>query len=292
MNNYTDSGQENASASPEDGEASAYGGLPPRTVGDILNATFALYMSAPWAFVGFVGIALVPQIPSTLAALTPAPVSWVLTLLGVFLSILATGALVYATVRHLLGREWDILSSYTRALERVVSLVVAFVVYVLVLISPLIIASILGIFIESSIDQNVLLAIVVGGAILLLVLSGIPWLFFILVAWYFQTEAIMIEGRRNLDALSRSYQLVKGSWWRVFGIGALFVMVMIGFFVVAAIPVVIVSIASQSVGTVLFGVATVLITPFMVIGGTLLYLDLRVRKESYTLDRLAAELGV
>ena len=159
----------------------------------------------------------------------------------------------------------DIGSAYTRALERVISLIVAFVVYGLALI---------------------------GAAILSIVLIGIPLLFFILVVWYFHAQAIMIEGRRNLDALSRSYQLVKGSWWRIFGIAMLFVAVMFGFFVVALIPIVIVIvIANQSVGIILFGVVAVVITPFMAIGGTVLYLDLRVRKEDYTLERLAAELG-
>lgn len=252
-------------ASPEDGAESAYGMLPARTAGDILNATLSLYLSAPWVFVGFVGISLVAQIPATISALTQGPVSWALTALGVFLSVLAGGAMIYATARHVLGQEWDIGSAYTRALERVISLIVAFVVYGLALI---------------------------GAAILSIVLIGIPLLFFILVVWYFHAQAIMIEGRRNLDALSRSYQLVKGSWWRIFGIAMLFVAVMFGFFVVALIPIVIVIvIANQSVGIILFGVVAVVITPFMAIGGTVLYLDLRVRKEDYTLERLAAELG-
>ena len=250
---------------PEGGEDSMDDRLPPRNAGDILNATLALYLSAPWAFVGFIGIALVPQIPTTIAALTQGPVSWALTLLGVFLSVLSGGAMVYAAARHVLGREWDIASAYTRVLERVISLLVAFVVYALALI---------------------------GAAILFIVLVGIPLFFFILVVWYFHAHAIMIEGRRNLDALSRSYALVKGSWWRVFGIALLFFAVMLGFFLLALIPIVIAVLAvNQSVGAILFGVATVLITPFLSIGGTVLYLDLRARKENYTLDRLAAEVG-
>ena len=255
------------SASPPEGGAdSAYDMLPPRTAGDILNATLSLYLSAPWAFVGFVGIALVPQIPSTIGALTQGPVSWVLTALGVFVSIFASGATVYAAGRHVLGKEWDIGSAYTRALERVVSLVGAFVVYFLA---------------------------IVGALILSIVLIGIPLLFFILVVWYFHAQAIMIEGRRNLDALSRSYELVKGNWWRVFGIGVLFIAIAAGVYIVALIPIVIAAlVASQSaVGVIIISAVTVLVTPFLVIGGTVVYLDLRVRKENYTLDRLAAELG-
>ena len=244
---------------------SARGTRPLRNAGDILNATLTLYVSAPWAFVGFVGISLVPQIPSTIGALTQGPASWVLTVLGLLVSFVAAGAMVHATARHVLGKEWDIGSAYTRALERVVSLLVASLAYFLA---------------------------IVGALILSVVLIGIPLLFFILVVWYFHVQAIMIEGRRNLDALSRSYELVKGNWWRVFGIGALFVAVMVGFFVVALIPIVIASLSgNQSVGIVLFGVAAVLATPFMIIGGTVVYLDLRVRKENYTLDRLAAEVG-
>lgn len=251
---------------PEEGTDSAYGMLSPRTAGDILNATLSLYLSAPWAFVGFVGIALVPQIPATISGLAQGPVSWILTVLGVLISIATSGAIVHATARHVLGKEWDIGSAYTRALERVISLVVAFVAYGLA---------------------------IVGAAILSIVLIGIPLLFFILVIWYFHVQAIMVEGRRNLDALSRSYELVKGSWWRVFGIGVLFIAIAAGIYIVALIPIAIATLAAgQSVvGVIIIGAATVLVTPFLMIGGTVVYLDLRVRKESYTLDRLAAEVG-
>ena len=279
-------------ASPEDGAESAYGMLPARTAGDILNATLSLYLSAPWAFVGFVGISLVAQIPATIAGLTQEPVSWVLTVLGLLISIIAAGAMVHATARHVLGKEWDIGSSYTRALERVISLLVASIVYALVSSGLLIIAGIISIFSIPFIDQNTVLAIAVGGIILLLVIVGIPFLVFALVIWHFYAQAIMIEGRRNLDALSRSYELVRDNWWRVFGIGVLFLAVALGFFLVALIPIVMGRvIGNEVVGSILFSIALVLITPFLSIGGTVLYLDLRVRKENYTLDRLAAEVG-
>ena len=121
---------------PEGGAGSTSGGLPPRSLGDILNATFSIYLSSSRAFVGFIGIALVPQIPATIAGLIQGPASLVLTVLGVLLSAVAAGATVYAAARQALGQEWDIASAYTRAFERVISLVFAFLVYLLALIGP------------------------------------------------------------------------------------------------------------------------------------------------------------
>ena len=123
-------------------------------------------------------------------------------------------------------------------------------------------------------------------------LVGIPLLFFILIVWNFHAEAIMIEGKRNLDSLSRSYELVKGSWWRVFGIFVVFLLLAAACFMAAAALVVAVSsIAYSGVGFILIGAAVVVIMPIMAIGSAVLYLDLRVRKEGYTLDDLAAEVG-
>lgn len=110
---------------------------------------------------------------------------------------------------------------------------------------------------------------------------GIPAAVYFGVRWLFVYQAALLEGTGARAALSRSSALVKGTWWRVFGI-----ILVIGIIVFAAsailglIPV---------VGSV---IGTILVTPFGVAGGTLLYYDLRVRKEEYSLQGLASELQI
>ena len=48
------------------------------------------------------------------------------------------------------------------------------------------------------------------------VIPGI-WLAVVL---YFASQAVVAEGRPPIEALRRSRELVRGQWWRVFGIGS------------------------------------------------------------------------
>ena len=54
------------------------------------------------------------------------------------------------------------------------------------------------------------------GAIAML-LPGI-WLY---IAWAFALPVLLVEGLRGPAALRRSYALVRGRWWRTFGVIAL-----------------------------------------------------------------------
>src|SRR5204862_6902693 len=74
----------------------------------------------------------------------------------------------------------------------------------------------------------VLAAVILGGLAMLagfiaFVIPGI-WL---AVSLYFASQAVVAEGHSPMDALRRSRELVRGQWWRVFGIGIFFA-VMIG----------------------------------------------------------------
>ena len=106
-----------------------------------------------------------------------------------------------------------------------------------------------------------------------------------------------------MHALSRSRQLVRGSWWRVFGILLLiwliyafisFVIVLVGAAVAGLLafagestPVAL----GQAIVQLVFSVAQQALTqPFSVAGTVLLYYDLRVRKEGLDLQERAEGL--
>jgi len=110
---------------------------------------------------------------------------------------------------------------------------------------------------------------------------GIPFAIYFGIRWIFIWQAVMVEGAGVIGALSRSSEAVKGDWWRVLGIGIVItIIIMVISFVVGLIPVV-----GATIGAILY-------TPIIIIAATLLYYDLRVRKQGYSLETLATELNI
>ena len=118
---------------------------------------------------------------------------------------------------------------------------------------------------------------------------------YLAVRWSLVLAAMMAEDIGPIRSLGRSWNLVRGSWWRTFGI-LLIVWVMwlvisygllILFTVIAALfstgdfQAAVVQVAGTLLGAVL--------TPIWSIAITLLYFDLRVRKEGLDLDQLAKQ---
>jgi hypothetical protein len=128
----------------------------------------------------------------------------------------------------------------------------------------------------------VLGAVVLAGLAVLagfvaLVIPGI----YLLIVLYFGAQAVVAEDRGPIDALRRSKELVSGQFWRVFGIGIVF-SVMIGV-VAAAVSYGATAIADATglqvyvlLGMMLSDVFTI---AFTALAGTLVFFDLRVRAE-------------
>jgi hypothetical protein len=121
------------------------------------------------------------------------------------------------------------------------------------------------------------------GGLILLVIPGI----YIGVRLAVSIEALVVEGRRGTQAMGRSWELVGGHWWHAFGT-LLVAWLLIG--VVNAVITAPFSGAGWFVQAVAAAVATVVTLPYGVLVGVLLYLDLRARKESLTLESLRADL--
>ena len=239
--------------------------LPARNVGLLLSETFEIYQRN---FLPLLLMAFLPQVP-LLLSVTVAGSTWptiVLSVIGFVAWVLVGSAMVIAVAQHYTGREVDIGECLYRAWSRVLSLLVAYI--------PLFLA----------------LAVALALAFIII---GIPLFFYLLVSWIFAGPAIMIEGRPPIDALRRSHALVKGSWWRVFGIVVVFALVLFGLAIVVSIPAaILINLSQATLGNLLGVLANALVLPVAAVGATLVYLDLRVRKERYTLDEMASELGI
>ena len=233
--------------------------LPPRDLGQLLSETARVYRENFWLFAG---IAVVPEVFFLLGALAPLPASVLFVIIGVVVSIFAAAAATYAVRQRYLGRDIDAAASYSRALSRAVPLIVALII---------------------------LAAVLILCALLSLILIGIPLFFFFLVSWFCVDQVIMLENREAGQAFRRSRTLVQGSWWRVFGIGVVYVAVLIALSLIGLIPIALFSFIAPSVGEAVSTIWSTLLTPILYIGATLLYFDLRVRKEQFNLETMAAE---
>ena len=116
----------------------------------------------------------------------------------------------------------------------------------------------------------------------MLIIVGIPLFFYLLVIWFFAIHAIVIEGKGPISALGRSRELTVGSWWRLFGIGIVFILLLIPLQIVSNLM------PHAIVSTVISALAL----PIFYVGGTLVYVDLRVRKENYDIQALADDLAL
>jgi hypothetical protein len=136
-------------------------------------------------------------------------------------------------------------------------------------------------------------------ALLGLIACIIPGIY-LWVCFAVAVPVLMTESTRGRKALGRSRRLVQGFWWRVFAVVLLGVILtsivegalsglLVGALLAGTDP-------NGFVGSVVNAVAStggsLLTTPFTAAFTTVLYFDLRVRKEAFDLQLLAARLGV
>jgi hypothetical protein len=123
------------------------------------------------------------------------------------------------------------------------------------------------------------------------------------VLYAFVSQVVVLENLSGMDALNRSKQLVSGFWWRVFGVvvliqfiaGALNALVSAGIATVlpyqeyipvrGALPMTrMISYPNYVINILVQQVVTVLFSAYLAVCTTLLYLDLRIRKEGFDLE--------
>jgi hypothetical protein len=122
------------------------------------------------------------------------------------------------------------------------------------------------------------LAVMLG---LVLLFFGAVWLY---VAFAFAIPVLFVEGLRGTKALRRSFGLVKGRWWRTFGV------LTVGFLLGTAVSSLVQALV-LALSTLAGIVGLAISTPFQAAVLTVVYFDLRVRKEGFDLELLAREMA-
>ncbi len=206
----------------------------------------------------FAGLGLLPQLPGLAALAVPGlAADLVLAFFGLVLVAISQGAAVRAVVGHYLDWPVSLTGCLGQARPKALALVTCLIT---------------------------LAALSVLSSLLIAVLIGIPLLFLALVLLWFYPQGIMLESLGPIPAFRRSGNLAHGNMWRVFGVGVTFVLP------VALALLIAVVVLGQPTGavtdTIVYALVSTVALPWIMIGSTLLYLDLRVRKEALSLEAL------
>ena len=141
---------------------------------------------------------------------------------------------------------------------------------------------------------------VLGGLIVV-----VTWFFLVIPGLYLAVSftvaipVVMTEGLRGRKALGRSRRLIKKRWWRTFALLFLGSILSVILFYAAALLIFAVtaeegqrSVVGVATNVVAISVLTALTIPFAAAYTTVLYFDLRVRREAFDLQLLALQVGV
>ena len=291
--------------------------------GQIVAGTFKLYFMNFWLLVGLTAAILLPVIAIvgavTFVLLETVPVQtgvgtvetvqmpfWinlVAWLLGALAGSLLTPALITAIMGSVTGRRPTFgvaLREAVRHLGPILWVMFLLFLAILVLMIP---AILLAVALALNPTSAVLAVLY-----LLVVLATFVPIYFLVIRFLFAMTLVVVEGRRGVQALRRSWELVRGLGWKVFGNFLLVALVAsgvaLGFLLIGSIVVSVVALgAAGSTGTLTTGAAVALfigffiiysalllfLVPFLMTGIQLQYLDARVRKEGLTEDSLARE---
>ncbi|MBI2302193.1 MAG: hypothetical protein HYU66_25095 [Armatimonadetes bacterium] len=296
--------------------------LRPLEFGEILDHSVELYRRNLACFLGIYAAAAVPYLavatPLSLRLTAVAPegdgalggdlglvlsrLAWVLgssLFYAVVVSPAVTGALTVAVSERFLGRPASIASAYRRVFRHLGTLVPS-----MALVTFPTLLGLLGVLVA----VEVLLAL--GAAWLgaelnvarLAVLSAVAWLplalLVILSAWVwfgFVPAAAVLE-ERGWGSLGRSLELVRGSFRRVFGLFLVLLLLVLLLTAYVRLPSTLLAGmaglggGSTLVGTLAMQLGVLLVDPIRMVGVTLVYYDLRIRKEGFDLQLLAGEL--
>jgi hypothetical protein len=219
--------------------------------------------------------------------------------LAFIIQIILTGLLTVVIGRGVLGRRVSMGEAWRLALPRLPAILGAIVLTALCVLGPLAVVAVLVVVL--------VLAHVYAGAVVVGILGGIAA--FCVVVWFsvmfsLAAPAVVLERQGPASALGRSWRLVRGTFWRVFGILLLAEIIVAvvsgvlqvpftlaetfaggsaGLFGLGGTPGATPGVAAVIIGAVGSIVAGAVSRPVSAGVTVLLYLDLRMRKEGLDL---------
>jgi hypothetical protein len=211
-------------------------------------------------------------------------------LVGVVAGPLLLGAITDAVSARYLGRPVTITSSVRRAFACYLRIIAAFVIVVLAATVSSLAIALVGSVAAAAVGGIAALALV-----FLAITGAIVAFVWIVTTWTLTGQAIVIENAGVFAALSRSRALVSGSRWRVLGLNSLLYLIQFVLFTVPSAAVALITTPLPSplgpaISQVVTALAQIAYFPIQLGTLTLLYYDLRVRKEAFDLSLAAEQL--
>lgn len=182
-------------------------GRRPIAVGQVLSDAFSLYGAHFAALVG-VGV-VIYLISGIIQGVLGEPNKWYLSLIGTIVSFAATAIYTGFVVKLVQDardgvRDATVGDLVSAAMPSIVPLVL----------------------------MSIIFGIAVAIGFLLLIIPGL----ILLTLWAVSAPSVVVEGRGPVEALGRSYELVKGQGWNVFGvIVCVFLIILVAFILVGII---------------------------------------------------------
>jgi len=222
----------------------------PMDIGQIIDAAIRVYRMNFGEFLAIAAVVVPINAAGAIItgliedAVVAAIVSIALLVPTVMVSIIAQAAIARAVADVADGAAPDFESVYRRVLSRAGTLLVT------------------------------LLRVMVIVLALFITIVGIPFAIYFTIRWMFIAQAIVIEGESSSGAMELSARVVKGSWWRTFGI--LFIVGLLASLPIGAVTLLF-SAATPIAGGLASAVAAAIALPFSAGAGTLLFFDLQAR---------------
>ena len=269
----------NGSSQINNGETSALTSLKPMGFSDILDTTFSIYRKRFRLFLGISAVYLFSHIAFSTNT------HEVIFYCELFVLVLCCGAFTFVSAEAYIGRHIAVRDAFRHLKHRFWRFVGSSLLYWLVI---------------------VLLSVTV---------IGVPFAIFFWTRWGLYAQAVMVEETSARDALKRSGELVKGAWWRVFGImmGIFLIYIVIDYILITSSTLIFaLSGVSSEVNFfeiirrmiwephseiegilhllhVIHTAIDALLIPITAMGYTVLYFDRRVRKEGFDIEMMLAE---
>jgi hypothetical protein len=257
------------------------GGIPPKTLGEILSAAFNVYRAnasklllvvalvvVPLSLVGavFFGVVFAPEridVGSPGGVVDYAGrslganllVGSIAALIAIVISAVLQAALLRAAAQATIGDPVDVEASYRYGFRRLGSVILL----------------------------SLLVGLIVAVGFILLFVPGVIFLVFLSAS----IPVLIVENRRGTEAMSRSWDLVRGHFWHAL------VVILVAALIVGVVSGIIGAIGGTNwfVRWIFTAIAQILTAPFASLVSVLLYLDLRARSETLTAEALRGELA-
>ncbi|MDE0018126.1 MAG: hypothetical protein OXU51_18225 [Candidatus Poribacteria bacterium] len=281
--------------------------LQPMGFGEILDTIFSLYRKH---FLLFLGIITVYFLGSLVTYLLDGSLQGsnrkdlVPNFVSIPFVLVSMGGVIIATAAIFLDRHITSSDALKQTLRRFWYLLGIYLLWAAVLIIPFIVSLL---FLSSFVRRGIF-----SFRVLFIPFAFLPFSIYFAVRWGFVFEVLLLEKTNVKNAFKRSSELVRGTWWRVFGLLVLILLLSVAILYIVEISLGSIFILAKAAGgtdfkeliqwsvmeedlgssnLIFYAIMTctdlilkTLIFPIWVIGIVLLYFDLRIRKEGFDIE--------